>query len=141
MKDRNIESAALLLRLALGTMFIAHGLLKFIVFTLPGTAKFFASVGFSAWTAYPVAYFEVVAGILLVIGFYSRYIAIISIPVLLGSLSVHVGNGWLFSSPNGGWEYPAFLTVSAVVVALLGDGAYSVRQLIKLGRGNYATTQ
>jgi putative oxidoreductase len=37
-----------LLRMALGVMWIAHALLKLLVFTLPGTAQFFASVGFPA---------------------------------------------------------------------------------------------
>ena len=131
MNNRNIESAILILRISMGIMFIAHGLLKFMVFTLPGTAQFFASVGFPAWSAYPVAYFEVIGGILLVAGFYSRYIAIIAIPVLLGSMSVHIGNGWVFSNANGGWEYPAFLTAIAVVVAILGDGVYSLRHYIQ----------
>lgn len=39
--NNQTETAALLLRLALCTMFVAHGLLKVMVFTLPGTAGFF----------------------------------------------------------------------------------------------------
>ena len=38
---------------------------------------------------------------------------------------VHLGNGWVFSAPNGGWEYPAFLAMASLVQALLGDGAYA----------------
>jgi putative oxidoreductase len=49
------------------------------------------------------------------------------VPVLLGALSVHLGNGWVFSAEGGGWEYPAFLAVASVVQALLGDGAYALR--------------
>ena len=37
--------AATLLRISLGTMFVAHALLKYFVFTLPGTAQFFESLG------------------------------------------------------------------------------------------------
>jgi len=37
---RHAAIAALLLRLSLGTMFVAHALLKYFVFTLPGTAQF-----------------------------------------------------------------------------------------------------
>ena len=44
--NQNTQIAALLLRLALGTMFVAHGLLKVMVFTLPGTVGFFEQVGF-----------------------------------------------------------------------------------------------
>ena len=44
-RDPNPAVAALLLRVSLGTMFIAHALLKYFVFTLPGTAQFFESLG------------------------------------------------------------------------------------------------
>jgi len=47
--------------------------------------------------------------------------------VLVGATWAHAGNGWVFTSANGGWEYPAFLTVAAIVQALLGDGAYALR--------------
>jgi putative oxidoreductase len=49
--------------------------------------------------------------------------------VLLGATWSHAGNGWLFSAPKGGWEYPLFLTVATVVQALLGDGAYALANL------------
>ena len=42
---RTAPYAALLLRLALGGMFLAHGLLKIMVFTPAGTVGFFASLG------------------------------------------------------------------------------------------------
>ena len=119
--------AAFILRLALGTMFIAHGLMKVFVFTLPGTAQFFAAVGFPGWTAYPVPALEIAGGLLLVAGVYSRVVAAGLIPVLIGAATVHLGNGWVFSAPNGGWEYPVFLVVIAAVVALLGDGAYALK--------------
>lgn len=119
--------AAFLLRLSLGIMFIAHGLMKVLLFTLPGTAQFFEKAGFPGWTAYPVTAFEIVAGILLVAGIHSRVVAAAAIPVLIGAATVHLGNGWVFSAPNGGWEYPVFLVVIAAVVALLGDGAFGLK--------------
>ena len=42
------------LRVSLGAMWIAHALLKLLVFTLPGTAQYFASIGFPGFMAYPV---------------------------------------------------------------------------------------
>lgn len=119
--------AAFILRLSLGIMFLAHGLMKLLVFTLPGTAQFFAKVGFPGWTAYPVTALEIAAGVLLIAGVYSRVVAAAMIPVLIGAATVHLGNGWVFSAPNGGWEYPVFLIVIAAVVALLGDGAYALK--------------
>ena len=125
------QYAALLLRVALGTMYIAHGLLKILVFTLPGTAAFFSSVGFPGWLAYPVAILEIAGGALLVAGIATRTIALAFLPILLGALFVHWSNGWLFTSEGGGWEYVAFLMVGSIALALLGDGAYSARSLIQ----------
>jgi len=133
--SRTAPYAAALLRVSLGTMFIAHGLLKVFVFTLPGTAQFFASVGFPGWTAYPVVAAEIAGGILLVLGVYSRTVAAALIPLLIGAASVHIGNGWVFSGANGGWEYPVFLVVIAAVVALLGDGAYALKPVSFGGNG------
>jgi len=126
--NRN-DLAKLLLRATLGVTLTAHGLLKFLVFTLPGTAGFFESVGFPGWTAYLVAPFEVLAGIALVFGLQTRLAALASIPVLAGALLVHLGNGWVFSAKNGGWEFPAMLVALAVVVALQDAGRYRVGSL------------
>lgn len=119
--------AALALRLALGTMFLAHGLTKLLVFTLPGTAGFFAKVGFPGWMAYPVTAAEILGGAALIIGLYPRLVAAALLPVLIGASTVHLGNGWSFGNPNGGWEYPAFLIVAALAQALLGDGALTLK--------------
>jgi putative oxidoreductase len=124
---RTAPYAATLLRVSLGVMFIAHALLKLLVFTLPGTAQFFASVGFPGWTAYLVFAAELAGGVLLVLGVRTRVVALALVPILLGALYVHIGNGWVFSAKNGGWEYPLFLVVASLVQALLGDGAYALR--------------
>ena len=68
----------------------------------------------------------------------SRYVALGLVPVLVGALWVHAGNGWLFTAPNGGWEYPAFLVVVSVAVAMLGDGALALRPATSHGRPNAA---
>ena len=123
----NTDYAALVLRIALGTMFMAHGLLKLLVFTLPGTVGFFEQVGFPGWTAYVVTFAEIGGGLLLLTGIGVRVVSLVLIPVLLGAVFVHFGSGWVFTNPNGGWEYPAFLTLAAVVQAMLGPGKYAVR--------------
>ena len=119
--------AALLLRLALGVMFIAHALLKLVVFTLPGTVQFFEGLGYPGFLAYVVFGAELVGGALLVLGVYTRWVSLALVPILIGAALVHVPNGWVFSAPNGGWEYPVFLVVASVVQALLGDGALALR--------------
>jgi putative oxidoreductase len=123
---RTAAYAALVLRLSLGVMFIAHALLKLFVFTLPGTAQYFQSLGLPAVLAYVTFGAELVGGVLLILGLHTRAVAAALIPILIGATWAHAGNGWLFSAPNGGWEFPAFWTVTLAVQTLLGAGAYAL---------------
>ena len=108
-----------LLRVSLGIMFIAHSvILKYFTFTLAGTAQYFASIGLPASLAYVVFALEAIGGVLLVLGIGTRWVALGLVPVLIGATWAHIGNGWVFSNANGGWEYPVFLIVAAIVVAL-----------------------
>ena len=120
---------ALLLRLSLGAMFVAHGLLKVLVFTLPGTVQFFESQGFPGVLAYLVIAAEIGGGMLLLAGIRTRWVALALVPVLLGAATVHIPNGWVFSAPGGGWEYPVFLAIAAVVQSLIGEGAWALSNL------------
>jgi putative oxidoreductase len=126
MNTQKQELALAIIRLSLGVILIAHGLLKWLVFTLAGSAQFFASIGFPGWLAYPVTFGEIIGGALLLLGLFVRPVAIAMLPILLGALWTHVGNGWVFSNPNGGWEYPALLVIMAVVVLLAGPDRWSL---------------
>ena len=128
-QSQNQDYAATLLRLSLGTIFLSHGLWKLLTLGLPTTGGFFASQGFPGWTAYLVVAAEIGGGVLMILGVQTRAIALLMLPILIGALSVHLPNGFVFSYPNGGWEYPAFLIVASGVQALLGDGAYALANL------------
>lgn len=117
-----------LLRVALGVMWIAHALLKLFVFTLPGTAGFFDSVGIPGFLAYPVFAVELLGGIALVLGIYARQVSLALLPVMLGAAAVHLKNGWLFTANGGGWEYPVFLAVASLALFLIGDGAFALKR-------------
>lgn len=121
--------AALLLRLSLGTILLAHGLLKLFVFTLPGTVGYFDSIGFPAAFAYLTVFGEVAGGIALILGAYARLTALAALPILLGATWVHLSNGWVFSAQGGGWEFPALLVVLAIVVAIQGAGAFAIKRI------------
>ncbi len=124
---RTAPYAALVLRVSLGLMYIAHSLvLKHFMYTLPGTAQFFASIGLPAALAYLIFWGELVGGLALVAGIGTRIVALGLIPILVGATWVHAGNGWVFSAANGGWEYPVFLIAASLVAALLGDGKYAL---------------
>ena len=120
--------AALLLRVGLGVLFLAHVALKIFVFTVPGTVGFFQSLGVPAVIAYGVIALELLGGVALIIGFYAPYVALpLAAEMIATIVMVHGANGWLFTNEGGGWEYPAFWAVALVVLFLLGDGAYAIK--------------
>jgi len=119
----NPRIGALILRVALAAVLLSHSLyLKLFVFTLPGTAQFFSAIGLPGWLAYVVFIAEVVGGLAILFGMYTRQCALVMIPVLLGATWAHLPNGWLFTNANGGWEYPLFLTFISASLAFTGSG-------------------
>lgn len=116
-----------ILRVALGLMWVSHALMKIFVFTVPGFAGFLASQGLPSFLALPLILAELFGGILLLAGVYARPVAVLLIPIMAGAMNVHIPNGWSFSAAGGGWEYPAFLIASSVVVALAGEGAFALK--------------
>ena len=126
-ESRTAPYAALLLRVTLGVLFLVHWSLKMFVFTPAGTAGFFASLGLPAALAYLTLAVECVVGVSLILGVQTRFASLAGAVVLLGAIvTVHAANGFFFTAPNGGWEYPAFWIVALVTQALLGSGAYAL---------------
>src|SRR5208337_4342584 len=102
---RTAPYAALLLRVSLGVMFLAHGLLlKVFTFTVAGTVGYFESLGYPGFFAY-----------LVILGAYTRTIALLLLPIMIGAALQHTGNGWVFSGKGGGWEFPVFWTAMLFV--------------------------
>jgi len=132
--QQNPQLGAMLLRVALGVILLAHGLLKVFVFTIPGTVGFFESLGLPAVVAYLTIFGELIGGVALIVGVLPRLAAALSLPILLGATWTHLGNGWIFSNEGGGWEFPALLVVLAIIVAIQGAGAYTLSNPIASNR-------
>ncbi|WP_199153613.1 DoxX family protein [Chromobacterium sp. ASV23] len=119
---QNPYLATLLLRVALGLMYLSHGALKLFVFGPAGTAGYFASLGLPGFFGYIAILVEIVGGLLLLAGIQARWVALLLIPQLLGAIVlVHAANGWMFANAGGGWEYPAFLIAASLALFLQGD--------------------
>lgn len=122
------DTSALLLRVSLGLMWLSHSIvLKVMTFGMAGLASWMGSVGFPPSLAYPLVIAEIVGGTAILFGFYGRWASLLLQPVLLGAFIIHFGNGWVFTAPNGGWEYPVFLMMASIAHFFLGDGAYALR--------------
>lgn len=120
--------AASLLRISLGLMWLSHAIvLKLMTFGIAGLATWMGTQGFPPALAWPLVIAEIVGGTMILLGVYGRWASLALLPILIGAISIHAGNGWVFTSPNGGWEYPVFLAAASVVHFLLGDGEASLK--------------
>ena len=131
MKQYQYDLAALILRITIGIMFLAHGLTKLLVFTPAGTAQFFASLGLPEFLAYLTIVFEIGGGICLVIGILVQIISWLTFLQMIVISFIHSSNGWSFGNAGGGWEYPAFMSLTALSLALIGSGRFTVLARIK----------
>lgn len=126
-----VDAAILILRLALGIMFVAHGLQKaFGLFGGPGIGGFsemLSGLGFqpSILWAYIAAYAELIGGLLVVIGFLTRGAAsILLILIIVAAVKVHLGRGFFLS--RGGFEYTFIIASVCIALMLLGPGKFSL---------------
>ncbi len=127
--ETNKHYGAFITRLSLGSVLLSHGLLKVLVFTVPGTVGYFESLGLPAIVAHLTIFGEIFGGAAILLGLYTRLAALLSLPILLGALWAHVGNGWVFSNAGGGWEFPLLLIGLAIAVAIHGNGSFKLHKL------------
>ena len=117
--------AALLLRWCFAIMYIAHALKKWMAGKDEMT--FFRSLGLPGWFVQVTITLELGGAACLALGIVPRYVALLLIPMMLGTIvTVHGKNGWEFGNPGGGWEYPAFWAATLLALFLLGDGAWTL---------------
>jgi len=125
--ENRADIAAFVLRVSTGLFFLVHGLIKVFIFTPAGTAGYFESIGLPGALGYLTILIEVLGGLALIAGLYTRWVALLTVPVLLGAAVFgHGGNGFTFSNQGGGWEYPVLWAVVMFALSLLGDGAWSL---------------
>jgi putative oxidoreductase len=123
------DAAKLLLRLALGSLILLHGIAK-----IRGGIGFIEGMvtgaGLPGWVAYGVYVGEVVAPLMVIFGWFARAgAAIIAVNMVFAIALVHQAD-LLALGPQGGWalELQGMFLATAIAVALLGPGRYSVNR-------------
>jgi putative oxidoreductase len=121
------EEAATIIRVSLGIMWIAHALFKWFVISLPGFSAWLDGLGLFGFFAWPVFLLELLGGLLILLGYYGRYVSMTLLPILMVAIWVHFPNGWVHTNEGGGWEYPLFLLFISIAHILLGDGRFKFK--------------
>ncbi len=125
----------LVLRVVVGAVFAAHGAQKIFEYTIPGTIGSFAGMGvpMPEIAAPFVAFVELIGGILLVLGLFTRLAGILlAIDMVVALVLVHLSAGlWV---GEGGYEFVAVLGAAALALALTGAGRFSIDGAFLRGR-------
>lgn len=119
----------LVLRLTLGILILLHGLAK-IGAGVGGISGMLVNAGLPGALAYGVYLGEVVAPLLVIIGFYARIGAlVIVVNMLFAIVLVHMKDVFALTR-SGGWaiELQAFFLFTALAVALVGPGRFAVNR-------------
>lgn len=128
MADKN-EMGAVILRVVLGVVFLAHGLDK-IQGGVGNTAAWFDSIGLPGFLAYAVVLIETAGGIALILGLATRIVAGLLAVVLAGAIiTVQLSAGFL-----GGYAYDLALLAMAVYLFINGSKLYSADQMLFSGK-------
>src|SRR5476651_1389160 len=113
-----------LLRVAIGLDWIVHALLK----TWRGMnthEALLAKNGITPLLAWPTFILELVGGVCIVLGWYSRRWAALLLCFLAVVVWIKWPVGWLYSNPGGGFEYPLLWLFAQAALVLCGDGAFA----------------
>jgi putative oxidoreductase len=120
-----------LLRAGIGGIFVAHGVQKLAVFGIGGLAGFLGQIGvpFPTLSAVAVTAAELLGGLALVAGFFTRWAALpLAFSMAVAAVTVHLKDG--FFLPNG-VEYVLALFLASIALSLTGSGAFSVDRLLE----------
>jgi len=116
-----------LVRVVIGYIMVMHGWPKVTGAGVAGVSAYMAKNGLEPGAAFAVAamFIEVVGGVCIIFGLFTRFFAAASaIELGIAFLVVHMSKG--FSAGKGGYEYVLLLGIVMFAIAIRGGGPYSV---------------
>jgi putative oxidoreductase len=124
-----------LIRVAVGGTLLVHGMGKVLnQDVMAFAARSMAGRGLepSVPFAYVIYFNETAGAVLIMLGLFTRFAAAsISIELFLITFLAHFGNGYGWTNPRGGWEFPLMWGAIFLAIALRGGGPYSLDRLLR----------
>lgn len=119
------------LRIVIGVMFVIHVSGKLTAGPAAVAANVMSKNGLEPailW-AYVIIFLELVGGICLIIGLFTRFFAAgLAIEMLIALLVVHLPRG--YAAGGGGYEYVLLIGAACFLIAIRGGGPYSVDRMV-----------
>lgn len=127
MTRTNADLGRLLLRITLGFSILFHGVAK-IQGGVDGIAHDLIALGLPGFVAYGVYVGEVLAPLMLILGFYARLGAVLVAVNMIFAIVIAHRPDVLKISEFGGWaiELQAMYLVTAIALALMGPGRFGI---------------
>lgn len=123
---KKAEVGVLIVRVFLGLSFFIHGVSKFQS-GISNTAGWFESMGIPGFMGYAVGIIELVGGLLLIIGFGTRYIAALFLFIMIGAIiKVKLVAGFMGNGQGAGYELDLAFAVMAAFLFLNSNSTFSL---------------
>ena len=133
--DRLQPLALLVMRIILGAIMTAHGYHK-VFGGLYDFVHVVSSMGLPSWLGYVSAFTELLGGLAMLIGFFTRPAAFaICINLSVAIWKVHLHNGLMGSSARPGYEFPLAAATIAFALIFFGAGPISIDHVLRGGSG------
>lgn len=121
---------SIIMRVVLGIIFIFHGIAKFQM-GLGNVDAWFSSIGIPGFLAYVVATLELVGGIMLIAGLFTRYVSVLFVVLLLGAIfTAKLSAGLLGNGQAAGYELDLGFLLISLYLAVADKSPVSVDSLI-----------
>jgi putative oxidoreductase len=121
---------SVIMRVVMGIIFLSHGVAK-LQMGLSNVDAWFSSIGIPGFLAYEVAMLELVGGIMIIVGLFTRYVSALFVVMLIGAiLTTKLSAGLLGDGQMPGYELDLGFMLVSLYLVVAEQSTLSVDRLI-----------
>lgn len=128
------SAVTIIMRVVMGIIFMFHGIAKFQM-GMTNVEAWFSSIGIPGFVAYIVALLELVGGIMLIVGLFTRYVSALFVVMLIGAiLTAKLSVGLLGNAQMAGYELDLGFMLVSLYLAVADQSPFSLDRIIMAGK-------